>query len=180
MELEKRKRGRPKKPETLEAERIATMFKNPPEYLNDVDYQRLEFDSEHNKRIQEELIADYSPTIPDNLIYALASIGTPEFYESYESYEDAIEIENKIINKYNTLVDAEKNGRITGAEVTSKKSVARAKAVWAKNQDLINKIGPNYSMHRVTTKIYDEWTARGDGGNKPHINTIKNWIKQIN
>jgi hypothetical protein len=66
-----------------------------------------------------------------------------------------------------------------GGQVTADKAMARAKVVWGKNQDLIDKIGRKQTLHSVAGKLHDEWGTRGDGAEKPSLNTIKNWYQKI-
>ena len=128
-------------------------------------------------RIRKEIIKGHSPTIADELIIALESIGDRSLFEEDDWI---VKSEQKIIEKYTTLLEAEQNGRQSGGEITAKKALTRAKKVWGNNQDLITKIGRNHSAHSASVKIFDEWDTRGDGGKRPCLNTIQNWYKKIN
>ena len=116
------KRSRPKSTETVERERIETMLRNPPPYIprmTDEEREELDRQSAANKRIEEEIYAGYSPTIPHDLILALESIGDRDLFEETP---EILAAEQKIIRKYHTLVEAEENGRIKGARTTSDKA----------------------------------------------------------
>jgi hypothetical protein len=173
MKPHKNKKGRPKKPETLEYERRLKMLSNCPKMAGPDPIQES-FDSAEKARL--ELISGHSPTIPHELIYAIESVGDRELFEEDDW---VLACEQKTIKKYSTLVEAEKLGQQIGGQVTAEKAMARAKAVWGKNQDLIDKISRNLTLHSAAEKIQDEWGTRGDGGKKPSVNTIKNWYQKI-
>ena len=165
-------RGRPKNAETLELERIEAMFKNRPAHIKPLTKQerkKIETQLAASKKIEEELIADYGPTIPHRLIFELASLGD----ESMFGHED------KVIGRYDKLIAAEKSGQLNGARVTAQKAHGRAKAFWDKNPDLFEAMGRPRNANTTAQRIIDNWSSRGDGGEVPSINTIKNWYKLI-
>ena len=131
------------------------------------------------EKVRKEIIKGHSPTIPDELIYAMESIGDRSLFEADDWI---VKCELKIVENYTKLLEAESNGRQRGGEETAKKALTRAETVWAKNQDLIIRIRIrlNHSIHSAANKLFEEWGTRGDGGQRPHINTIKNWFKKIN
>lgn len=171
--------GRPKKPSTLEKERVALMLSNPPTHvhrLTDAQFKEIKHQLDELEKVRKEIIKGHSPTIPDELIYAMESIGDRSLFEADDWI---VKCELKIVEKYTKLLEAESNGRQKGGDGTAKKASTRAEAVWANNQDLVFRIGLNHSIHSAANKLFDEWGTRGDGGERPHINTIKNWYKKI-
>jgi len=179
MCLTTKKPGRPKKPETVKADRITDMLRNPPAHINPMtikQHKEVQRALDAMEKARLELISGHSPTMPNELIYAIESVGDRELFEEDDWI---VECEQKTIKKYNTLVEAEKSGQQMGGQVTAENALARAKAVWGKNQDLIDKIRRNHSLHSAAGKMQDEWGTRGDGGEKPSVNTIKNWYKKI-
>lgn len=169
--------GRPKSAKTLENERIEALLKNP--HIRRMTKQKrkeLEKQFAASKEIEKQIYAGHSPTIPHDLILAIESLGDRELFEEDDWI---IKSEQKTIEKYSTLVEAEKLGQQMGGQVTAEKAMARAKVVWGKNQDLIDKIGRKQTLHSVAQKLHDEWDTRGDGAEKPSLNTIKNWYQKI-
>lgn len=165
-----KQRGRPKSPETLEKERIEAMFANLPAHtprMSDEEQKEKNAHFDANKKIEEELIADFSPTIPDEIIYQLASLDD----ESMHGHKEAV------LKKYEKFQVAEHNGRLSGAKKTADKAKARANAVWGKSQDLVKRIGTSHSVHSASQKILDDWVNRGDKGKKPSIRSIQNWYQ---
>lgn len=121
------------------------------------------------KKIEEELISDYSPTIPHELIYELASHGDESMY----GYEESV------LKKYEMSLAAEKHGRLSGARGTKEKAQLRAIAVWGKNKDLLARIGVSLTVHSASHKILNEWDKRGDGGLKPSIRSVQEWYHRF-
>lgn len=174
-----KKRGRPKSAETLESERIKAMLKNLPSHIprmSNQEHEELERQFAADKEIEIQIYAGHSPTIPHDLILAMESMGDRDLFEETP---EILAGEQKVIRQYNKLVEAEKNGRRQGAQTTSDKANLRAKVVWGKNQDLVDKIGRNQTVHSASKRLLDEWNARGDGGPKPSIRTAENWYQKF-
>lgn len=174
-----KKRGRPKSAQTLESERIEAMLKNLPSHIprmTDQEREVLERQFAANKEIERQIYAGHSPIIPHDLILAIESIGDRELFEETP---EILAGEQKVITQYSKLVEAEKNGRGKGTLTTSNKADLRAHAVWGKNQDLVDKIGRNLTVHSASKKLLDEWDSRGDGRSKPSIRTFKNWHQKF-
>lgn len=174
-----KKRGRPKSAQTLESERIEAMLKNLPPHIprmTDKEREEWERQSAVDKEIEKQIYAGHSPTIPHDLILAIESVGDRELFEETP---EILAGEQKVIKQYNKLLQAEKNGREKGTLTTSKKADLRAHAVWEKNQDLIDKIGRNLTVHSASKKLLDEWDSRGDGASKPSIRSVKNWLQKF-
>lgn len=166
-----KQRGRPKSARTLERERIKTMFKNHPAHIprmTEEAREKIKVNLAASKKLEEELIADYSPTISHNLILELASLGDESMY----GHEEAA------LKKYEKLKVAEHSGRLSGAQKTADKAKARANIVWGKNQDLVKRIGISQTVHSASQKILNEWVSRGDNGKKPSIRSIQNWYRK--
>jgi hypothetical protein len=167
-----KQRGRPISAQTLEKERIKAMFANPPAHISELTLQEseeIEAMLAASKKIEDELIADYGPTIPNKLIFEVASLGD----ESMHGHEETV------LKKYNTLVEGTKRGQKDGAAITAQKAHDRAKAFWDKNPDLFEAMGRPRNANTSAQRIIDNWPTRGDGKKVPNINTIKNWYKLI-
>lgn len=168
MSETKKARGRPKKPETLERERIDLLLKNAPSYLKVKDDGFTNnIDFEQSKKIEKELIADFPPTVPHELIFAVNS--------HHEDPED----EQKIQDLINKALAAIESGRSKGTSQTKQNAITKAKKLWTKNADLIPRMQRVGYGDMTAKKIIIEWDTRGIGGNPPSINTIKNWFKMF-
>ena len=170
MTKHKKPRGRPpKNPETLERERFELMLKNLPEHLKNLP-PHFDINIEEMDAIEKDLLSGYSPTIPHDLIYKLASLGDDSLY----GYEDII------INEYNQLIQVLTDGQKQGANATAEKALTRAHKVWDSNQDLVNRIDrKNLTIHTASMIIIANWATRGDGGETPGIATLRNWYNKI-
>ena len=166
------KRGRPKSKARLEREALDAAFIELPAHIPKMTKKadrEMRAQYEESKRYHEDLIAAFSPIIPDRLILEVASIGD----ETMQGFE------GPILEKYRTLMASAKNGQLEGAKATLLKAKLRADTVWNKNQDLANKIGYNHTIHSASQKILDEWDSLGDGGEKPSLRTIQNWYQKF-
>ena len=170
MTKHKKPRGRPpKNSETLERERFELMLKNLPEHLKNLR-PHFDINIEEMDAIEKDLLSGYSPTIPHNLIYQLASLGD----ESLCGYEDII------INKYNQLIQVSTDGQKLGANATAEKALTRAHKVWDSNQDLVNRIDrKNLTIHTASMIIITNWATRGDSDKKPTLATLRNWYNKL-
>lgn len=168
-------RGRPKKPETIERAKSEASLKSilaKVPKMTDQECMDVERMLGESKKIEDQIYKRYSPTIPRDLILAVESLGDRELFEEDDLL---IESEQKVTDKYNTLIAAEQRGRVNGGQTTSDNAKARATRTWGNNQDLIDKIGRNHSVHSASRTILDQWETRGDGGKKPTIRTIQSW-----
>jgi len=177
MNSEKRKRGRPKGSQTLEREKTEALFKNLPAHTKMSSEEREELEKwlAESKKIEDQIYAGHSPTIPHDLILAVESLGDRGLFEEDDWVRAS---EHKTIKNYQTLVTAEQEGRTKGTRITSDKSKVRANSVWSKNSDLIGNIGHRLTLHGASQKILDAWATRGDDGKKPSIRTIQNWYNK--
>jgi hypothetical protein len=169
------KRGRPKKPETIEREKSEASLKSilaKVPKMTDQERMVVERMLSESKNIEDQIYKRHSPTIPHDLMLAVESLGDRELFEEDEWL---IEREQKVAEKYNALIAAEQRGRVDGGQTTSDNAKARATRTWGKNQELIDKIGRNHSIHSASQTIWDQWETLGDGGKKPTIRTIQNW-----
>jgi hypothetical protein len=169
MSETKKPRGRPKKPETIERERLEAEFKErprDPELLKN-NGLTINIDLEQAKNIQKELLADFPPTVPHELIYAANS-----------HYEDSEE-EQKIQELLDTALARVEPGRLKGTFETRQNAISQAKKLWTKNADLIPKMQKVGHADMTAKKIIKEWDTRGIGGKPPSVNTIKNWFKSF-
>ena len=144
--------------------------------MTDQESEVLERQFAANKEIERQIYAGHSPIIPLDLILAVESAGDRELFAETP---EILAGEQKVNTQYNKLVEAEKIGRAQGTQATSDKAKLRAKTVWGKNQDLIDKIGRNQTVHSASKKLLDEWDSRGDGGSKPSIRTAENWYQKF-
>lgn len=167
-----KQRGRQKSAETLAKERIKAMFTNLPAHIprmSEEKQKEINAKLAASKKIEEALIADYSPTIPNELIFQLASLGDESMYGNEEA----------VLKKYNTSADATRRGQKDGAAVTAQKARDEAMAFWDKNPDFFEAMGRPRNANTTAQRVIDNWANRGDGGKVPSINTIKNWYKLI-
>ena len=167
MSKTKKPRGRPKKPETIERERLeaeCNESSRDPELLKN-NGLTINIDLEQAKNIQKELLADFPPAVPHELIYAANS-----------HYEDPEE-EQKIHERLNKALTAVASGQLKGSLSTRQNAITQAKKLWNKNSDLISRMQRFGYADMTAKKIIKEWDIRGIGGNPPSVNTIKNWFR---
>lgn len=171
MSPKSKKRGRPKSSETLEKERIDEILSACPPALKMTPRQAEEQNEifESLKKTLNDLYAEFSPTIPQELIENYASLHD----ESMDGYQ------KQILDKWDKVHTVLVHGQESGARETAKKATERAQTVWGKNQDLARRIATkNLSETGASTIIFNEWDKRGDGELKPTIRTISNWYKR--
>ncbi len=178
MNSKKRKRGRPKSSQTLELEKTEALFKNLPAHtkMSSEEREELEKRLAESKKIEDQIYAGHSPTIPHDLILAMESLGDRELFEEDEELLNA---EAVVIEKYNKLEEATKRGQKDGAAVIAKKAFIRAKTFWDSNPDFFEAMGRPRNANTTAQRIIDNWPTCGNGGKLPSINTIKNWYKLI-
>lgn len=166
-----KKRGRPKSLKTLEKERIDEILSACPPALKMTPEQTKEQNEifESFKKILGDLYAEFSPTIPQELIEEYASLQD----ESTDGYEQ------KILANWKKAHEALSIGQKSGARETAKKVTERAQTVWGKNQDLARRIAAkNLSVTGASIIIFNGWDKRGDGESKPTVRTISNWYNR--
>lgn len=162
----KKPRGRPKKAETLECERMEAVFKNkPPNSKDRDDGFTSNFDYKRAKQIAADLLAEFPPTVPHDLIYAASS-----------HYEDAA-VELRVQNLIAKTLAATSAGRLSGGEALKQKALEKACALWSKNTDLIIKMNTRGFADMTAKKIIKNWDLRGIPGDVPSVNTIVYWFK---
>jgi hypothetical protein len=173
---ENKKKGRPKGKLTLEMERQEKMFAEISKKYPLTKEEREHYETMHKngEKVRKQILKDYKThkMIPDDHAYTMASLGD----ESLEGFED------QIIAQDNYYKQKIKKSTARGGETLSEEADARAKSVWNKNKDLIeriNKKDKKLKLHGAATKILNEWAKRGDGQIKPSINSIKNWYHRL-
>ena len=174
-----KQRGRPKSEQTIAREATESWLRNPPPHIKPMTKlerkeAQLILDSLEQQR--KIMLSQHIPTIPDELIYAYESVGHRELFEETP---EILAGEAKTIEKYNALVEATKRGQKDGGATTAQKAFKRAKAFWDKNPDLFDAMQRPRNANTTAQRIIDNWSSRGDGGEVPSINTIKNWYKLI-
>ena len=171
MNLQSKKRGRPKSLKTLEKERIDEILSTCPPALKMTPKQAKEQNKifESHRKILSDIHAEFSPTISQELIEEYASLHD----ESMHGYEQ------KIADKWEKAHAALSTGQKSGARETAKKAATRAQTIWGKNQDLAKRIATkNLSVTGASKIILNEWDKRGDGESQPTVRTISNWYKR--
>ena len=167
------KRGRPKNAQTLEKERIEDMLKNPPAHIPPLtkrEKQILEQSFETSEKIRQSLLTGHSPLIPNELVYAVESIGD----ESMEGYESAT------LKQYAVYQAKEREAKSTGGQELAIQADMRAANVWKKNPELAKSIATKkISLNGAAKIILEHWESKGDKFEKPSIKTIANWYKRI-
>ena len=174
-----KQRGRPKSEQTIARETTETWLRNPPSHIKPMtkkkrnEVHKFLDELEHQRKI---ILSQHSRTIPDELIYSYESVGHRELFEETP---ELLAGEALVIKKYNSLVEATKQGQKDGAAITAKKAHTRAKAFWDNNPNLFEAMGRPRNANTTAQRIIDNWPNRGDGGKVPSINTIKNWYQLI-
>jgi len=167
------KRGRPKSAQTLEREKTDAWLKNPPAHLpllTKGEKQILEQSFEASEKIRQSLLAGHSPLIPNELIYAIESIGD----EAMEGYEGAT------LEQYAVYQAKEREAKRTGGQELAIQADKRAANVWGKNPELAKRIAAKkISLNGAAKIILEHWESKGDKFEKPSIKTIANWYKRI-
>ena len=173
---ENKKRGRPKSKLTLERERQEKMFseirKTHP--LTKEQKEFYETMEKNGEEVRKQILKDFKThkIIPDDHAYTMASLGD----------ESLIGYENKIIAQDDYYKQKIKKSTARGGETLYEEALARAKSVWSKNKDLIermNKKEKKLTLNGAAGIIRDEWFKRGDSVSKPSLNTIKNWYQRL-
>jgi hypothetical protein len=170
---ENKKRGRPKSKLTLERERQEKMFSeirkaHPLTKEQKEFYETMEINGEE---VRKQILKDFKThkIIPDDHAYTMASLGD----------DSLIGYENQIIADDNYYQQKIKESTARGGETLSLEADRRALAVWNKNKDLLARIKNKLTLNGAASIIRDNWDKRGDGGNKPSINSIKNWYQRL-
>lgn len=163
-----KKPGRPKSEKTQEKEGIAQVLadvKKQPGYK----YDGPDIDFDQSDKVEKQILKQFkvSPAITNEQAFAMASVGV-------ESTPGADE---QTLKDYNDTLNTIHQGQIKGAASTKQKALNKARNLWSKNEDLIQKIKQGRSLDEMATKILKEWDIRGIAGERPHINTIKNLYK---
>ena len=173
---ENKKRGRPKNKLTLEIEEQEKMFaklrnKHP---LTKEQREFYELMEKNGEEVRKQILKDFKThkMIPDDHAYTMASLGD----ESLIGYED------KIISKDNYYQQKIKESTARGGETLAYESDIRAKFIWNKNKDLIQRMNRKenkLSLNGAASMIREDWAKRGDSGRKPSLNSIKNWYQRL-
>lgn len=167
-ESTKRGRGRPKKAETVELERIQNLLDNPPPYIPKLtEEQREWFRSflESSEQVKQKILKDHGHMTSQKLIYELESIWS------------ALPEEARLVVKiYADHVANLQSARQRGAKDTEKNAKTKAEKLWSKNEYLANKIRSGaFSLSQASQIIHDSWNIRGIEGDPPTVRTISNW-----
>ena len=178
MSLQKNKKGRPKKQQTIAREQAEAWLKNVPDYakLSAAEQSSLARSQIASEEARQSLLKGYSAAIPEDLIYALNSIGDRELFEEDEWI---VECERKVIEKYEKAEKAVSDGSSKGGAATSQKAFNQAKAFWEKNPELFEAMNRPRNADTTAHRIVDNWHKFGNGSPVPSTNTIKNWHKLI-
>lgn len=175
MEDKPKRRGRPKKPLSEELERVDTLLSNAPLHVKKLaaaEQANLKQDLLKNEQIEKEIYKAYGvgPYVSKILALEMESIG-----------DEAIKgFENEILDKFSEAQEALKDSRLMGASKTKENAKMRAYDVWGKNLDLYEKIANKEIKPDLAAKIIlRAWEAKGDGGPRPAINTIKKWLNLL-
>jgi len=171
------KPGRPKKPSTLEKERVILLLSNPPAHvrrLTDDQIEKLRASSalvENDRKTLLKRFKFYGRAIPEALIYQLDSI-------EHEIYN--IDQVAKIKKIFNDLTQSINRRRVQGTKTTSENALIRAKAVWSKNEVLVERIAKKtMTINSASIRILENWEDLGDGKQKPSQRTLANWFNKI-
>lgn len=168
-----KKRGRPKIQSTIDKENQDKLFSEIRSHhrLTEEEEKFYEKMLKNGEEVRQQILKDFKThkMIPDDHAYTMASLGD----ESLEGFE------NKIIAQDNYYQEKIKSSTARGGETLSLEADRRALAVWNKNKDLLARIKNKLTLNGAASIIRDNWDKRGDGGNKPSINSIKNWYQRL-
>ncbi len=167
------KRGRPKSAQTLEREKIEAWLKNPPAHirlLTKKERQLLKDSFEASEKLRQNLLAGHSPLIPNELIYAVESIGD----EAMEGYESAT------LKQYASYQAMERDAKRAGGKQLKSKANSKAEHLWKKNSALAKRAeNGTLPLNSASENIHKNWGKKGVDGEKPSVKTISNWYKRI-
>ena len=167
------KRGRPKSAQTLDKEQTEAWLKNLPSHIPPMtreERQILEQSFEASEKLRQELLAGHSPLIPNELIYAVESIGD----EAMEGHEDSI------LRQYASYQAMERDAKRAGGKQLKSKANSKAEHLWKKNSALAKRVeNGTLPLNSASENIHKNWGKKGIDGEKPSVKTISNWYKRI-
>ena len=170
--------GRPKKPSTLEKERVTLLLSNPPAHVRRLTDDQIEKIKAHSVVVESDRqnllkrYKFYGRAVSEKIIYQLDSIE----HEIYNSDQVA-----QIKKFFNNLTNFITRRREQGTKTTSENALIRAKAVWSKNKGLVERIAKKtMTINSASVRILDNWETLGDGKPKPSLRTLNNWFNKIN
>jgi hypothetical protein len=172
---EKRTRGRPVGPSTLERRRVEKLLRSPPAHIPLMTPAEL---AEHEEsiaageRVRKQILKDYKhgATTPNAHAYEMASLGD----ESMEGHEA------DVIARDRTYKKNADEARGKGSHENRKTADRQASLVCEHFRGLLSRavpLGP-LSRSEVARRMQDRWPSDGRFGKLPSEKTLRNWIER--